>query len=171
MGRKKAERVAEQSTMQGLIEGAFSVFSELADEMREAFDNTPENLQQSGVGEARGMAADELENNVDAPEVPEWLTDAPVSYFPETKKRQSRSDRRGQATYELQQCIDALERLLDESGAGHNDQAQEEAVDNAITDEQRDESESRQGDIEELRDELQNAIDSVDGVEFPGMYG
>jgi hypothetical protein len=164
------------STISGLIEGAYSVFEELAGEMREAFDNTPESLQGSGVGEARGTAADELENWTEAPDVPEWLADLPATYTPSQKRKQSRRDRAGQATYELGVAIAAIEvemekleekREADEQEVQkHSDEATLARLRSAI-----EQAEEREQEAEAVRDACQEALDAVDGVEFPGMYG
>ena len=182
---KKIVVTPQQSTVGGLIEGAFSEIGSLAEEMREAYDNTPESLQQSGAGEARGTAADELENHVDAPDVHESLVDLPATYTPLAQRRRgySRSDRRSQATYELQVAVDALGEVVSssEDAITAKEAEIEQAESGDATEEQKNSLDALQAELEkleekrdaaqELIDELDNAISEVDGVEFPGMYG
>lgn len=136
-------------TIADAISEAMGEIQSLAEEMREAYDNTPESLQQSGVGEARGEAADNLEN-VNEPDVPAEIEKIEVkwSYFP-LKARASRRERRDEAVSTLNVVMEHLDEII-------NDDKEEQ--------EQRDAAES-------LRDDIDNVISEVESVEFPGMYG
>ena len=69
----KREPVAISTTVGDAISTAFGIIEDLATEMRDAYDNTPESLQSSGVGEARGEAADALEGISEVDDVPEQV--------------------------------------------------------------------------------------------------
>lgn len=141
---KRKQPVTTKYTVADAVSSAFGTIEELANEMREAFDNTPESLQQSGVGEARGEAADALEN-LSEPDVPESLADLEFEHttFP-IKGWPSRSKRRDEVTSILHAVIDMLDNIDDD----------------IIT-----------TDASSLRDELDNLISEAEEVEFPGMYG
>ena len=66
------------------VSEAFAEVTDLAESMREAYDNTPESLQQSAIGEARDEAASTLEgiNEVD---VPDELAQFEVNYSKPTR--------------------------------------------------------------------------------------
>lgn len=145
---KHRKLIDRESTISGLITDAFSELTTLGEEMREAFDNTPESLQSAGVGERRGEAADALEN-LNEPEVPEIVAEIVVKWQePPPKRRMSRSDRRSDATCMLEQAIDAVENWLNEN-----------------------DTHDQHGEVEAFRDELESQKDEADSVEFPGMYG
>lgn len=146
-----AKMVKVKAFISDAVSGAFSIVEELAGEMREAFDNTPESLQNSGVGEARGEAADNLEN-ISEVDVPERFTNEEWSVtwveYPSGKRGLSRSKRRDNAVAAMDAVIARLDEVIDDS-----------------TDE------ARVSDAETLRDDLENAKSELEAVEFPGMYG
>jgi hypothetical protein len=120
----------------------------LAEEMREAFDNTPESLQNSGVGEARGVAADALEC-ITEPYVDDSVKGIEIKFNqPSLRKRPSRSDRCSYAVFVLQVVVDKLEEVIEDETT----------------------PEDTKRDAEGLRDEVQNVIDEAEAVEFPGMF-
>jgi hypothetical protein len=141
-------------TITDAVSEAFGELQSLGEEMRESYDNTPESLQSSGVGEARGEAADALEN-ISEPDVPETLG-TEVFKFQEralTNKQQmrlSRAARRDNAVAVLQHVVEHLEVAIADTANMNEDEIAE---------------------AESLRDDVQNIIDEAEGVEFPGMYG
>lgn len=148
--------IERELTIVDAVSEAFGEISSLAEEMREAFDNTPESLQSSGVGEARGEAADNLEN-ISEPDVPDELQDekfkvkCPVRVLsPSAMRKRSRSSRRDEATETLHQVIERLGEIADEASIFSSE-----------------EREAASGFV----DEVQNVIDEAEAVEFPGMYG
>lgn len=135
------------------VSEAFGEITSLAEEMREAFDNTPESLQQSGAGEARGEAADALEN-ISEVEVPELLAKFEVTLTepvltPKQMMSKSRSARLGDATDILDMVISHLNELAE-------DKTQTGEVMEAAGD---------------LASELEDAKNEAENVSFPGMYG
>jgi hypothetical protein len=124
--RKTAKgAVTRRITVDDAVSGAWAVLEELAGEMREAFDNTPENLQQSAVGQAREEAADALEN-LSQPSVPDGLGDREFEYtYLPLKARASRSERCCDAVAMLQAVVDELEDDDGEAATGLRDELDE----------------------------------------------
>lgn len=142
-------------TIEDAVSEAFGEIQSLAEEMREAFNNTPESLQSGGVGEARGEAADALEN-ISEPDVPTELQGdkfkvkwAVRTLTPKQQMKRSRSARCSEAVETLNMVVQRLDEI-------NKDQTQTQEV--------RDVADS-------FSDEVQNIIDEAEGVEFPGMYG
>jgi hypothetical protein len=153
--QKQPTSIQRELTIEDAVSEAFGEIQSLAEEMREAYDNTPEALQNSGVGEARGEAADNLEN-ISEPEVPTELQgdkfkvtwQVPV-LSPSKQRKRSRSNRRYDAIETLNQVVARLEELKE-------DEEQSEEVREAA---------------ESFVDDVQTVIDEAESVEFPGMYG
>lgn len=147
--RTKRVLVDHVSTIGGVVSDAFATIEELGSEMRDAYDNTPESLQNGGVGEARGQAADDLEAISEA-DVPETFQETEVKWqsMP-LKRRASRADR----------LSDALE------GA----RAALEVLDEIRNDEKRSEDEREKAD--QCHSDIESMIDEAEAVTFPGMYG
>jgi hypothetical protein len=150
MPKKKEMPKPRKMSIADAVSEAIGEIQSLAEEMREAYDNTPESLQSSGVGEARGEAADNLEQ-IDEPDVPEEVKDfnVEITDLPPKRRGHSRRERRDQATYILEVCIDALNERIDMP----------------------DEKEAIKEAAESCRDELETAKDNAECVEFPGMFG
>ncbi len=146
----------KKATLADITSEAFGEITTLAEEMREAYDNTPESLQQSAVGEARGEAADILAgiNEVELETEYEELGKIEAEYSvlqrtPSQLRRLSRRERRDDATSLLSTVIEELQKACDDE---KRSQDIRDAASAAI-------------------DELENAKDEADGVAFPGMRG
>lgn len=151
----KAKTQDLEMTIEDAVSEAFGELQSLGEEMRDAYDNTPESLQNDGVGAARGEAADALEN-INEPDVPTELQgdNFKVKWTvkilsPSAQRRQSRSDRRYEAVETLNQVVQYLGEIQD-------DEKMSDDVKDAAT---------------ILIDEIQTVIDEAEAVEFPGMYG
>jgi hypothetical protein len=151
------------TTVDSLIADAFSEIEELGNEMREAFDNTPESLQGSGAGEQRGEAADALESlHGDQPDVPDICTEMQVYFLPskDTSSRSKRAsavqDMLSSAAGEIRSYIENYEEEEKEKGQKEG----EEKKDAPDMDE-----------LESLADKLEEIGEEVANVTFPGMYG
>ena len=134
----------EEKTMElsQVVVEAYETLLALGDEMQEAFDNTPESLQSSAVGEARQEAADAL-SSLNRPTVVEHLEAIKVKVHvpvrsPSAQSRLSRSDRRDDAISMLQSAVDALQDKTEYS------------------------------DVDALLEELDQLISEAEAVEFPG---
>jgi phosphopantothenate synthetase len=136
-------------TIADAVSEAFGDLSMLGDEMREAFDNTPENLQGSAVGQAREEAADNLEQ-LSEPSVPDSLAAIEVE-IPrwERKRSPSRPVRRDDIVAILDAVIQALDEIVDDE----------------------EKSQELKDDAETLRDEIDNEKSMAEDVQFPGMFG
>lgn len=146
-----------------VVGDAFGVLQSLRDEMREWADN----LENGNLGHTQkcqdvASCADELDNVADdEPEVPASLGDLEVTYTEMVNRRKgrgpSRATQRDNATGMLEAAIQALDAL-------------EEQTEEAETPENEELAEALEQEIQTLRDELQNVIDTANGAEFPGMY-
>lgn len=135
------------SSVENLIDEAYQVIEELASEMREAYDNMPESLQQGDVGERRNEAADQLENI--SPNKPDWPSDAPsvdVVFFPHLDTS-SRSKRASEAADMLTTAAAELRAYEPEEG------------DTELKEQ-----------FEQLADQLEEDASDLESVDFPGMY-
>lgn len=136
------------TTVEAAMGDAISEFESLAGEMRDWYDNMPENLQSGSKGDSVGEAADTLEG-ISEVEVPDAIKDLKVEYT-ERQQKTSRSARRDYACRLLQGAIDEAQSWMDdEANAEHEDF---DAVGSFL-------------------DEAQSALDEAEGVDFPGMMG
>ena len=142
MARRKQLSTPVEVTIADIIADAYSELETLGGEMRDWYDNMPENLQGGSKGDQVNEAADVFEN-ISEPDVPESIGVIKISYTP--GKISSRPSRRNEAVNMLNAAKDALDAI--EEGAKNYDEAQE------------------------LSQELDNIIDEAEGVEFPGMFG
>lgn len=135
------------------ISDAFSALTELGDECRELVDNASENLQQTQRIQTFDETASTLEG-LSEPTVPDCVEDLPISYSESVPARKrmntSRAVRCGNAVSVLQGAASALEEWLDDEANAEHDE---------------------RDDVEELKNELENAISDAEGCEFPGMFG
>lgn len=143
--------ILKKMTIEQALGDAHAVFSDLAGEMRDAFDNTPESLQSSAIGEARESCADELEQ-LDEITVPDKYKDLEVSWneLQRTQSqtaRLSRAARRDDALLNLSAVMDLLDTHL-------------EGIDKEKLDEITE--------IESLRQEIEDLFGNAEAIEFPG---
>lgn len=154
MAKQKA-MLKYEGTVASAVNDAFNVIEELANEMREAFDNTPESLQSSGAGEARGDAADTLEQ-ISEPDIDEAIAEVPVVFnYAPLNRRASRSDRLGDGLRSAYAAVEALEKLVEEKLPEDGDKI----------------GDLDANDVRNVIDEIQGMIDEAESVNFPGMYG
>lgn len=139
---KKQPKVAT-STINALVQDACSGLEELGSELREWYENMPENLQgnRSDVDDA----ASTLENISAPDDAPEVIREIEVSYNLELERLTSRRARGGQLCYEMDAAIQEAEYWLEENP----EHADREAVETWI-------------------DEVSQVKDEAEGVEYPG---
>jgi hypothetical protein len=152
-----------KTTVSGALSAAFSEFQALGEEMRETADNMDAaNMGHMPKCEAAAAAADELENHVDEPDVPEHLADLPVEATEmvnrDKRKGASRSVRLSNAQALVSAARDALDGFEPE---GHDDDDEESETHRAAV-------EAKEA-AEELYQELDEHAEF--DVEFPGMFG
>ena len=133
-----------------LVEDAYEKIADLRDEMQEAFDNTPESLQETEVAQARSEAASQLENIADdSPSVPEPISSLPIIYYPSLSQT-SRADRAGDAAAMLRHVAEAARQFM--AGAAKLKKAELK-------------------EIQEFCGNLEAHADEIEDVTFPGMFG
>lgn len=138
------------TTVGNLIGDAFSEIQSLAEEMRDAYENTPDSLKEADVGSRRGEAADALENIQDAPDVPEMAETISCYYCP-AFDLSSRSKRANDTGDMLSMAADAIRDFVAER--------------------KEEDEEFEDGELNELADECERVQGELEGVEFPGMFG
>ena len=141
---EKIKSKTEKTTIADVISQAYGELEALAQEAREIVDNATEGLQQTQRIQTFESTADELESISEAT-VPEAVASIEIEYpvWQNARKGRglSRADRCSWACALLDCVVDAL---------------------------------SEKGDIEEIAeftDTLESDKSSVEGGEFPGMYG
>jgi hypothetical protein len=121
----------------------------LADELSEAFENMPESLQGSDLGERRSEVSQELMEIADeVPMVPEVFASVELLHIPLTKVS-SRGDRAKQAALRLEAVAEKLSALLQTTKTRRSVAAA----------------------VEEVCEQLNDHASAVRDIEFPGMYG
>jgi hypothetical protein len=136
-----------------VIPDAMSELESLRDELQDWYDNLPESFQNGDKGDQLQEAISGLDSAITNPDVPEWLE--PVKVFVAPSDETSRAHRGGQAAYSLRQAAERLQELLEAYA-----QQMEGLV---LNDEKKDE-------IEQLVEDLTDAADEAESVEYPGMY-
>lgn len=133
-----------------LVDEAYEEIGDLRDEMQEAFDNMPESLQDTDVGQARSEAASQLENIADdLPSVPESIGSVPIIHYPSLNQT-SRADRAGDAAVTLRDVSEAARQFM--AGAAKLKKAELK-------------------EIQEFCGNLEAHADEIEDVTFPGMFG
>ena len=175
-GTRNAPRSGEVS---GTLEGGTSVIEELKDEMTEwqsslesnSMEHLPKYDEVTEAVEALEAAVDALQSL----DCPDCITDFPVSYTQDTRtSANSRSGRMSNARQELDAALAGAQEWLEENEElTANDPEDEEDGDpdaDAVTEEQVDERASQRDEVETFAQELEDAINKLDNVSFPGMY-
>lgn len=146
--------VQQKTTVSGAISDAYSELQSLRDEMSETADNMQEKMSQTSKYQAVEEARDALDGFCDnEPDVPDGVSVLEVTYIEMVNRRKGRGPSRNT------RCSNAVSLL--------------EGVITAINAHAEDleDGDDLKGEIETLADDLQEAVDSAGGVEFPGMYG
>lgn len=143
--------VTNTSTMTALVADGFSLLQELAEECREIVDNASEGLSQTQRIQTLGETAVTFERLSEV-DVPECCGEVDVSYQEAQPKRRraspSRAVRRDNACSMLRAAADAMQEWLD-ANEGHD----------------------KVDDVEQAKQEIEDACDEAEGCEFPGMFG
>lgn len=136
-------------TLEYHVASAYSEIETLADELSEAFENMPESLQGSDLGEMRSEVSRELmEIAEEPPMVPEEFASVELLHIPSTKVS-SRGDRAEEAASRMEAVADKLSELVQNTKIRKSVAAT----------------------VEEVVEQLTDHASSVRDVEFPGMYG
>jgi hypothetical protein len=136
-------------TLEILFEDAYGIVEELQGELQDAFENMPDSLQCSPVGEARQEAASELEEICGGqPEIPTFVAPLPIVHYPSLNQK-SRSDEADEAAAMLRAVVQAVAAY-------------------------RESNKLKKSDARELDDfvgQLEDHAENIESVEFPGMFG
>lgn len=133
-----------------LVDEAYEEIGDLRDEMQEAFDNMPESLQDTDVGQARSEAASQLENIADElPTLPDPITSLQIIHYP-SLNQSSRADRAGDAAVTLRDVSKAVRQFT--------------ATMTKL-------KKAELAEIQEFCQQLESSADEIDDVRFPGMFG
>lgn len=147
----------EETTILGLVEIARDEIEGLRDELDEAISNMEEHFSNTDRFARYQEAKDALDVcdvvDMDMPQEAGPFLETAQTFTYRAKPRASRADRLGLAIDRLYTAMEAVE-------GGIADAA--EAVDNP---------EGYVDALETVRDRIQEILDGVDGVEFPGMFG
>jgi len=137
-------------TLDALVDDAYSIVDELQKELEDAYENMPEGLRGSSVGEARAEAASELESiSGDQPDVPQLVSSLRIVHYP-SLRQSSRGDRADEAANMLRAAVKVVQKYL-ESGVKLK--------------------KAEAKDVAEFVEQLEDHASQIDGVEFPGMFG
>lgn len=151
--RRAAERKVRTVTVADAVSEAFGEFMSLGEEMRTWAENLEEKFSATDKYSRISEAADNLENLSEV-EAIKWATNTTMEVVdpPMRKRAYSRPDRCSHACNLLDDAINACENRLDDLKEG--DDAKAEA-----------------DEVESYRNELIDAKDEAEAIEFPGMYG
>lgn len=155
MAKRKLQPV--DTTVGDAINTMCSGIESLGQELRDWYDNMPENMQGGSKGDEVDEAATTLED-ISEPDVPASIKDFPLSFraLP-LLKRATRSDRLDDFLSYGRQAIEVIEARIE--GLAVRDPARTE-------EDQQEEIDA----METLRDETQQCIDDAENVSFPGAY-
>lgn len=109
MARKEPQKL--KSTVGSLVADGHATLQGLGEELREWYDNLPEQFQsnRSDIDEAAGT----LENLTEPDAAPDAVSELEVEYVNTVGKRTGRSARGGQATYEMQAAKERAEEWVE----------------------------------------------------------
>jgi len=131
-------------TVQEMTDNAYGTVEELGEELREAFDNMPESLQDTDVGNARDEAATMCEDIAFAkPEVPDAVARITIYRRPQSRG-DSRRIRAAEAAAILEAVISEIETKT---------------------------GEDCDSEVSQFVKEVNESVGEIDGIEFPGMFG
>lgn len=160
---------------------AYSELQALRDELQGWLDGIPDNLQDGSKAEQLNDAIGGLEEACDdEPDLPPCFEDVDTTRveFAETplSKRASRRDRRDYAVQLMRDAVSSIEAWRDDqtcaAAAQEFREAREEVLSpEAIGDAWEDHVDLIESEVEVFGDEIASHVDSVEAVEFPGMFG
>lgn len=137
-------------TVDALVDEASGIISQLQSEMQEAYENTPDGLQQGLVGEARYEAAQQLDDIAsDSPTVPPSISSVRLVHYPSTHLS-SRARRAGEAAAMLRAALVAIQQFLSDGTCLKKGEAR---------------------DVAEFCGQVEDHIVKIEEVDFPGMFG
>lgn len=153
---------------ESLVSDAQSSCEDLANEMREWYDNLTEGLQQTEKADRINEAADLLEGlDFDVPKDVEGVLQHITAFHPPMLNCNSRADRASDASDMLINVKDAIEEWVEEN----RPEGQKTATMTFGEGDDKEEVEVDFDALSEFADHLDELSDEIQSVEFPGMYG
>jgi methyl-accepting chemotaxis protein len=141
------------TTLGAAVGDAFSLLESLAEEVREVVDNASDGLSQTQRIQTLEETASTLEN-LQEPEVPEWLRGTEVTYVEQVQKDKRRGPSRAARCENATRMLRAAQEVVTQRLEAQEAQVESEAEE-----------------VQELLDSISNAADDAESAEFPGMYG
>lgn len=173
-------------TVESFISDGFSEITSVGEELREAYDNAPENLKSTDVNERRDNAASEIEG-LSEPSVDsdilgslECTTTIDMGSIYRGRQSQSRACRCSNGAAQLRAAAEAINAWLSENDelpeADSNDAesmkaraAKIEEIEQAGYDV--DDYEKAREDAEQLASDCEEIADTAENLDIPGMFG
>lgn len=166
------KNVSHKGSMGGVAD-AFSMIEELGNECREIVDNAGDALANTQRIQTFGETADVLEN-VSAVDVPDCISDVEIHYGESVPTRKGRSTSRSVRCSNIVSILEAAksraEELKDENES-HREEYENASVEDREGMAEPDYTEEDEGEMGTFIDELENVINEIESLEFPGMYG
>lgn len=187
--KPKFERTSTTTgTVESFISDGFAEIQAVGEELREAYDNAPDNLKSTSVNETRDSTAGEIEGLNEPSVDSSILGELPCATVLDNGKvyrgrqSQSRACRASNASAMIRAAAEALRAWHEEhnefdlSEADQDDpHSLRERADtlDKIAEKGYDVDEFRSAleEAEQVASELEDAADTIDNLEFPGMFG
>lgn len=142
------------------VSNAFDIIEELAGECREIVDNASEGLSETQRIQTFSETADNLEN-VSSVDAPECISEHGMSYHEQVNTNKSRGPSRA---VRLENAVSILGTAVELARSLIEDDEFKATI-------EADKWEEVEGEITEFADEVEEVINTIEGCEFPGMYG
>lgn len=151
---KKVKREPVTMSVEDAVSSACTDLTDLGQELRDWYDNLPENLQNGDKGSTLDEGASALES-ISEPSIPDALVAEAEGLgavtVPHLRPRASRSARRDNAVCLLETSKQLIEDFLAEKPDDYAASSRDE--------------------MEQFVSEIEDVIGESENVEFPGMYG
>lgn len=186
--KAKPERFTTiKGTVGEFLNGGFEEANGVGEELREAYDNAPDNLKNSDVNERRDSAASEIESLSEPSISSSILEELSCSTSIDNGKvyrgrmSQSRACRCNNAAAQLRAAAEAISDwqgshppLEDDPDATDKDalRAHADAIEKIEADGyDLDDYKSAHEEADDLVNDLESAADTLEGLDIPGMFG
>jgi len=154
---RKAPVLPIKTTILGAVEDALSTAEDLRDQLQEWLDNLPESLQGGDKASQLEEAISQLEEAIsaleDAQNADSTLTHLPFEYTPIVYPKSTYMSR----SKVLEVATAALQYVpTDTDGIEFEEESEDDTT--------------KQDELQEVLDKVQEAVDALGSVEFPSMY-
>jgi len=156
--RSSARHVPVITTVSAAVEDGFSALDELREECGEIVNNATGGLAETQRVQTFGETESSLQDAGSPPGVPEALAELEVTYTED--RRRSRSTSRATRCAEACAVLEAVVSALDDFEAAMPEKDKRSEAQQELA-----------GELEGLRNQVQDMIGSAEVCEFPGMYG